>query len=659
MQKKIFALSAGLALLFFMLLPPAAIAQDSGESNIQHEKTWGAFLISGTFGTQYLFKSITGDSNLFRSQFNLKEGLNIGQISFRAYRNPKKKAFLDAISLDIRGFGAEPYGRAFLSLERKNVFSLSGGYTERKFYSDVASFANPLFNAGSETVLFRGFHTWDTTEKIYDIGGRLKLFSWMTLNASWQHTNLDGDSLTTLRLLNNEFPLSEPVNQANTVIRLGSDITVKDWLSYSLSGIYQKFNLDQTTSTSEANVGIRGLPSGVSSTYLTSQSRRTQVKMETWATDHTLKLRPLKWLNIEGSAVSSRSRGHSSGKENINGQFIWPLYDFVSSASLLNAGSVKKDLDSMRWTARFLVSPQFRWNAGFDYYSSTIDNTDSFDYSFTRSYYNKTVTKKSAFNPYIGLKQNKYFLDASYTVSRNITAGTGFARSVYTLQLQRNLSDKEAFSYKLNAYYGALQFRLSKHFSLKTTAEKGDYNNVFARLIPLKSTSLKLDGKFLFSKNITGSLFFKSQKLDNTDFSYTSSFNAYGGNLNFNLSGRKIGAALHVSRNDLSSTMDIIRFVSMFTEIADVSKYTSDVTLFSGSLWFKQGFFSLDAGYSHTKVTGTFPIRIDLPYARAIIQVLHGFAVTFHYRYFSHTQNLLRSQTYKASLFNIGFTYDF
>ncbi len=657
MRQRINLITVSLTLLILFSFHPAALAQDSRDQGKSKEITWGSYLVSGTFSTNYLLENVKGDLSLFRSQFNLKEGLNIGQTSFRAYRDPEKKAFLDRITFDLSGFGAEPYGRASISLEKTNVFSLGGGYSERKYFSDVASFANPLFDAESDNILFRGFHTWDTAEKSYDFNGDLRVFPWLKLNAYWQKTDLTGDSMITLRLMNNEFPLSEPIDQQSNVLRLGSEINIKDWLFYSVSGIYQKFDLNQTTSSQDENLGIRGLPSESSSIYLTSQSRKTQVDMKTWAQDHTLQIHPLSWLSMDGNITSSRSRGHSTGQESMEGQFIWPLYDLVSSAALLNKGSIKKDLDKANFTVHFNISPRFRLNTGYDYYKYTIDNTDNYNYSFTRTYYNRTVTGESDLSQFIGMEQKKYFLDGSYTFSPALTAGAGYASRTYTLRLESDLPDKDAYSYKLNAYYGTLQFKLSKMFSLKATVEQGDYNNVFARLIPLKSSSMKFEGRFILSKDISGSLFYKNQKLENADFSYSSSYNGYGGNLNLKLGD--FGAVLQLSKNDLSSSMDIIRFVSLFTETEDVSQYTSDVIHASGGLWFRKGKFDLGAGYSLTEVKGTFPVKIQLPYVRVSVRLLSGFAVTLNYRYFNHNQVLFSSQNYKAHLFNFGFQYDF
>lgn len=653
---KILTLSLGLFIIF--AYNPVALAQDSSDQDYK-EKVWGSYIVTGTLGTNYMVENVKGDDSLFRSQFNLKEGLNIGNTSFRAYKDPEKQAFLDRIALDISGFGAEPYGRASLRLEKKNKFSLSGGYTERKYFSDVASFANPLFDADSEDILFRSFHTWNTTERNYDIQGRLNVSSWLKLNAFWQRNDLGGDSLVTLRLMNNEFPLNEPVNQINDVFRLGGDFNIKDWLFYSIAGTYQKFGLDQTTSSDSNNLGIRGFPAGLSSTYLTDQSRHTEVELETWAHDHTLQVYPVSWMSLDGRFTSSSSEGNSTGEESIAGQFILPLYDFISSAALLNQGDLKKDLDKANLTAHFNFTPKLRLNTGFDYYNSTIDNSGTTSSSFTRAYNNKVVTTAMNTGQYIGIKQNRLFVDASYFLSSTLTAGAGFSQRQYTLRLGKNSAEKTSHKYKLNAFFGSLQYRLSKMFTLKATLGKGGYDNVFARLIPQDSTTMKFEGSFTLRQNLSGALYFKHQKLENSDFSFSSKYNGYGGNINLRLLDEHLGLSLHFSKNDLSSAMDIVRFVSLFTEIEDISEYKSDVALISGGMWYKKGRWDLSAGYNQTEVKGTFPVKIQLPYARATVNLFSGFAVLVNYRYIHHNQDLFQSQNYKAHLLNFGFLYDF
>lgn len=624
----------------------------------KEQKTWGIYFVSGIFQTSYLFDDVQGDKNLFRSQFNLKEGLNVGQISFQAYRDPDKKGFLDLISLDVKGFGAEPYGRAAFRLEKRNMFYLSGGYAERKYFADVASFANPLFETASDEVLFRSFHTWNTKEKSFDLSGRLKATSWLNFDAFWQKTKLEGDSVTTLRLLNNEFPLNEPLNQTSNVVRLGSDLNIKNKVFYKVSGLYQKFELDQRASSTGPNVGIRGLPSGSSANYLTNQSRQSTVDTDTWVLSQSLHIIPGDKVTVDGSFTKSWTDGKTSGNESIEGRFIWPLYDLVNSATYANTGKLKKDFNKGDIALNFQLLPQLRVRAGYDYYKYKIENKDALDYSFTRIYYNKTVSESLSFNPLIEMKLDKFFADAELAIGRNWTASLGYAHSANKLDL-RHEKDKQNYSYKLDSFYGTLSVKILEGFSLKTSFERGDYNKIFARLVPLESTSFCLQGNFNLENGLLGNLFYKHQKLENSKFSYSSSLNGYGGNLRFQHKNDLCGAFIHLSRNDFSSSMDIVRFISLFAETEDISKYASDTLHSSLGLWWRKGIVSLNGGYSYTKTKGTFPIKMEFPYLSAAFRVISDLAVTLNYRYYNHKQTDYLSQNYKAHLFNIGFMYMF
>lgn len=622
-------------------------------------KIWGNYFISGTFGVSYLFDDIRGDKNLFLSQFNLTQGINIPEISLRAHRIPENPGGIDLISVDVTGFGAEPFGRAQFRLEKRRSFYLSGGYTERKYFADVASFANPLFNPDAADVPYRSFHTRDTKEKIYDLGGRIQAASWLGFNAYWQRLDLDGDSLITLHLLNNEFSLSEPVNQTSNLFRLGSDVNINNYLYYKITGVYQTFNLNQTTSSEGENVGIRGLPSESAGIYLTDQSRVTTVDLETWTLDQSLQIFPVDTLAIGASYRKSSTEGTSTGDESMEGRFVWPFLDLISSATLLNSGDIKKDFDRADAKIDLQLIPELRIRAGYDYYKYKIENSDSLDITLTRSYYNRIESESASFNPLIQMKYHRFYGEADLQLGRNLFVRGGYAHSKNNFDLRRG-GEQEDHSYKLNSYYGSLSYKFSNMFSMKATLKRGDYDKVFARAIPLEATQAGIEAGGSIAKNWNCSLYYKHHNLENDAFNYTSKRHSYGGHILYHSTDGNRGARIHFSKNDMESVIDIIRFVSATPEaVEDVSEYLSDMIHASGSLWYRKGIISLNAGYSYTKTEGTFPVKIEFPYAKLALKVVTDFAITFDYRYYKHSQKIFASQNYEAHLFNFGFLYTF
>lgn len=625
----------------------------------REDKIWGNYFVSGVMGVSYLYDDISGDKNLFLSQFNLTRGVNIPEISFYAYRNPEKPGGLDLISVDVTGFGAEPFGRARFRLEKRRSFFLTGGYTERKYFADVASFANPIFNPDAEDTPYRSFHTWDTKERVYDLSARIQATSWWGFDAYWQRLDLEGDSLITLRLLNNEFPVSEPVNQTSNLFRLSSDINIKNYLFYKISGIYQTFDLDQTASSEGENVGIRGLPSGSAGIYLTDQSRTTKVELKTWTIDQSLQIFPIDTIAIDASYRKSSTDGTSTGDENMEGRFVWPFLDLVSSATLLNSGDIKRDFDKADAKIDFQLLPELRLRAGYEYYKYKIENTDNLDVTLTRSYYDRTESESFSFNPLIQMKYSKFYGEADLQIGNNLFASAGYAHSKNSLDLRRG-GEEQDHSYKLNSYYGRLSYKLANQFSVKASLKKGDYDKVFARAIPLEATQAGIEAQGSFANNWSCSLFYKHQNLENDMFSYNSKLHSYGGHILYHATKGNHGARVHFSKNDLESAIDIIRFISSTPEaVEDISNYLSDVTHASGSLWYRKGIISLSGGYSYTKTKGTFPVKMEFPFAKLALKVVDDFAVTFDYRYYKHSQEIFVSQNYKAHLFNFGFLYTF
>jgi transposase len=73
----------------------------------------------------------------------------------------------------------------------------------------------------------------------------------------------------------------------------------------------------------------------------------------------------------------------------------------------------------------------------------------------------------------------------------------------------------------------------------------------------------------------------------------------------------------------------------------------------------REGIISLDGGYSYSKNSGTFPIKMEFPYISLGVKIVSDLAITFNYRYINHNQELFASQDYKAHLFDVGFMYTY
>ncbi|HDJ22357.1 MAG TPA: hypothetical protein ENF17_00500 [Candidatus Aminicenantes bacterium] len=100
----------------------------------------------------------------------------------------------------------------------------------------------------------------------------------------------------------------------------------------------QSFDLEQTTSSEPDNLETKGLPWGEPSIYLTGQSRRILIEAKTKGMKQFLFIKPLNWAPFKAKYSITRTEGDSQAEEEINGQFIRPLYDFISQATLLNTG---------------------------------------------------------------------------------------------------------------------------------------------------------------------------------------------------------------------------------------------------------------------------------------------------------------------------------
>ncbi|MFQ6070805.1 MAG: hypothetical protein ACE5LC_09835 [Candidatus Aminicenantales bacterium] len=644
-------------LIFLPLLGRVALSQTLGFGFLEKKQNiWGNYSVSGTIGVNFLFDNVQGERNLYLSQFNLQSGIKFSSLSFKANRIPDREGIFDSISFDVRGFGAEPYGRAEFRLEKRNLLLLRGGYTERKYFTNVAIFANPLFDPDSEITQLTSYHTWNTKEKTTDISGRLRVAPWLSLDVSWQRTKLEGNSVITLRLLNNEYPLNEPVNQTINVVQLGSEINVKGILFYKVTGIYNTFSLDQEAySQTAVNWGLRGNPYGDSGTYLTNQERDISVNLRTWTINQSFHIVPFRNISINGSLRKSWASGESQSQEVVEGRFVWPLYDIVSSAVYSNSGDLKKDLCRGDVGVYFDLLPNLRVRAGYDFYSYTIENSDLLSYSFYRVYYGRTVTESENSNPLIGMKYGKFFADASFTIGKHVTVSGGYAYSTNKLELRSAEGEEEDYSYNLSSYFGSLAFKLNRVFSLKATYEKGNYNRVFARLIPLDSSSAAVQGKFTLAETISCSFHYKYQKLENAPFGYDSTLNGYGASVRYSAENGLFGAFANFSKNDFNSVLDIIRYVSLFVETDDISEFVSDSLHFSAGLWLKLGIVGLNAGYSYTKTEGTFPIKMQFPYISLMLKVLPELAFTVNYRLYDHSQIDYPTQYYKAHLLTIGF----
>jgi hypothetical protein len=191
MSKRTFVLSVCLALLAFTASAQTPIDVEIG----------------------YRWLSQSGNSDMYRTQINERDGLLIRALSLSSSDTPHT----DYLRLDISDLGVGPAGSLRLDAGKANVYRFTLGYRQTNAFSALPTLANPLLGQG----IIPGQHTYDRDRRMIDAD--LELLKWSKITpfvgVSWNRYS--GPGTSTYHLGQDEFALNSDLNNRDQEIRAG------------------------------------------------------------------------------------------------------------------------------------------------------------------------------------------------------------------------------------------------------------------------------------------------------------------------------------------------------------------------------------------------------------------------------------------------------
>ena len=181
-------------------------------------------------GIGYQWLDVSGNEDVYRTQVKEKDGALLDSLSV-TLTEPDGGLF-DRLTLDAAGIGASPDARFRIQANRAGAYNLRINYFRADVFSALPGYANPFVSSG----VIPGQHTFDRRRDAFDLD--LELLPGATISPlvglSRQH--YWGPGSTTYHFGQDEFALSNDLDETTMEYRLGVAFTVGAWRATVLQG---------------------------------------------------------------------------------------------------------------------------------------------------------------------------------------------------------------------------------------------------------------------------------------------------------------------------------------------------------------------------------------------------------------------------------------
>jgi hypothetical protein len=164
----------------------------------------------------YRFVHVSGNEDMYRSQFNEREGLVLSRFSL--FAQDPLGGMADRIRIESAGLGAGPAGMLRLEAGKGSAYTLRVRYDRMELFSALPGFANPLLPDG----IVPGEHTYDRVRHLLDLNLELMPGRAITPLVGFTYNRLSGPGRTTYDVGGDEFRLREDRTDVESEIRVGA-----------------------------------------------------------------------------------------------------------------------------------------------------------------------------------------------------------------------------------------------------------------------------------------------------------------------------------------------------------------------------------------------------------------------------------------------------
>jgi hypothetical protein len=181
-------------------------------------------------GIGYQSESVSGNEDVYRTQVKGKEGFLLDTLSLTM--TEAEGGLFDRMTIDAAGIGASPDTRFRAQVGRAKAYNLRFNYARAELYSALPGYANPFVSSG----LIPGQHTFDRRRDVLDLDLELLPGATVSPLVGYSQQRYWGPGSTTFHFGQDEFALTNDLEEKLSEFRLGLAFTFGTWRATVMQG---------------------------------------------------------------------------------------------------------------------------------------------------------------------------------------------------------------------------------------------------------------------------------------------------------------------------------------------------------------------------------------------------------------------------------------
>lgn len=431
----------------------------------------GDYSIRSSLEVGYRFVDVRGNSDLYRSEVDVRRGLRVLGFSLDARSISGQSHFFDFLRADVSNAGGDQSQSFSVRADKTRFYKFDASVRRFDYFRFLPAFA-------------LGEHNYDLSLETSDYN--LKLFPQrrVRINLGYARSRAKGPDTTTYDYQRNEFPLDGAARWATNDYRVGTDIILTRNWEFFFEEMFRRYN-DDTNYFQDVAVNHGNEPT--SRSLLTFFNRDNPTRMRGYITRGSLAgaITPRAHLVLRGFYGSETlditqyeltSGVNASGNQIISGNIITTGHAHRPSA----------DADVL---FTYDINEQFSISNSFRYTNFRIDGgLDALTASLLELRNgtlqpSTTITLDSSFT---GLASTWNTLDVTYTRSRKFSMNAGWRTTHRNVKLFGATEEGNVQSTQnTNTLIAGARYRPEDRLSLFFDFEKGSTDNPFVRVTPL------------------------------------------------------------------------------------------------------------------------------------------------------------------------------
>jgi hypothetical protein len=574
----------------------------------------------------YRFLSLSGNSDMYRTQINERNGLLIRALTLTGTDTP----FTDHFRLDVTDLGVGPAGALRLDIGKTSVYRFTLGYRQTNAFSALPGFANPLLGQG----VIPGQHTYDRDRRTIDADLELLRWSKITpfVGISWNH--YAGPGTTTYHVGQDEFALASKLSNRDQEIRGGFGFEAAKFTGQLTQG-WRTFSDHETlTLLPGANAGnnidpVLGVP--VNATTITRDDRADG---HTPFTNAYVTGQFTNRVRVIGNFVRFAASSNSDENENAAGSFAsFTLNRFFNSLTDEVSGRAKNTTWRGGARAEVIVTDKVDFLAGFQREHRSLEGS-----ALINDLYMQTVNFGGVdprdiqviINAHDSFNRDEDVLDAALSARAlgPFSVRAGFSTSRQSVDVAPDLAaivvpgSSQGGTFRRRVNSTDLSGAYAKAgFTLGAAWRHDSANDPIMRTDFLKRDRVRVRAGWTGPKNLIRAGIVAEEstpKNDRPDFAYDSKIRQYTADAE--MSPTKI-IRVHASASRYRADSTIVyRRPENFT--LDTSLHQETGKSIEGGLGLVFAPASVDASFTRFDNRGTTPFKIDRFRGRAMFKVI-------------------------------------